>query len=99
LHRVANRNEVVFHVYDEYGEYIKTVSNSEYRKMKKEITENRLRITSSNIMKDLEYRDDDGEANENRQCSEFMDHNFMGFNEEVKELLKEDCKKYKYGEK
>ncbi len=92
LYKKANRNEVVFNVFDETGEFQKTITNSEYRKGKKEYDELKYRVTSSNILKNVKFHSDSEDDN---TTPDFMDPQFLGFSEEVKEILNEDISKYK----
>ena len=81
----------MFNVYDETGEFQKTISNSEYRKGKKEFDELKCRVTSSNILKNVKFHSDD----DDHTTPDYMDSNFLGFSEEVKEMLHDDLNKYK----
>jgi hypothetical protein len=96
LFRVAARsNEVVFNIYNEHGEYERTVGNSEYRKIKKTLEKEGRTVKSDNIFRDISFSNNDEE--ENGTSHEVIDANFTGFNPEVKEMLKEDMNRFYKG--
>lgn len=92
--KLADMKEVVFNVFTEDGEYIETLSNSEYRKKKKDIELKKCVISTSNIFKSMDKPDSD--ENED-SIQEFVDLTFMGFNEEVRMMLEEDISRFKQG--
>jgi len=96
LFRVASgSNEVVFNIYNEHGEYERTVGNSEFRKIKKGLEKEGRTVKSDNIFRDISFFNDDEE--ENCTSHEFIDANFTGFNPEVKEMMAEDMDRYYKG--
>lgn len=96
LFRVASgSNEVVFNIYNEHGEYERTVGNSEYRKIKRGLEKEGRTVKSDNIFRDISFFSDEEE--ENGTYHEFIDANFIGFNPEVKEMLQEDMNRFYKG--
>jgi hypothetical protein len=90
--KLADMDEVVFNVFNEDEEYIETLSNSEYRKKKKELKSKKCIIRTSNIYRSLDrFNSDVDEDN----AQEFADLSFMGFSEDVRLMLEEDISKYK----
>jgi hypothetical protein len=92
LYKMADRDEVIFYVYNRHGEFERTMRNAEYRKSKKELTENGCTVRSANIFKQLDYFTEEDEDYGNRM--DFVDRNFMGFSQEIKEILEEDVVKF-----
>jgi DNA-directed RNA polymerase specialized sigma subunit len=52
IHRAADMKEVVFLMYSPKGEYVKTVTNGEYRKLKKELGGQGYKFRSTKIVTD-----------------------------------------------
>jgi hypothetical protein len=91
LFRMADRDEVIFYVYNRHGEFERAIRNTEYRKAKKKLTEDGCTVKSANIFKQLDYFTEDDEEHGDR--TDFIDRNFMGFSQEIKEMLEEDAVK------
>ncbi len=92
--KLADMKEVVFNIFTEDGEYIETLSNSEYRKKKKVLELRKCVISTSNIFKSMDKPDSDEDED---SIQEFVDLTFMGFNEEVRMMLEEDISRFKLG--
>jgi hypothetical protein len=90
--KLADMDEVVFNVFSGDEEYIETLSNSEYRKKKKDLQLKKSIIRTSNIFKSMDKPHSD-EDEDNVQ--EFADLSFMGFSEDVRMMLEEDISRYK----
>lgn len=96
LFRVASGSkEVVFHIYNEHGEYERTVNNSEFRKIKKKLEKEGFTVKSDNIFRDISFFNDVDE--DSGTSHEFIDENFTGFNPEVKEMLRRDMNRFYKG--
>lgn len=93
LYQLADQDEVVFNIYNSDGEYLKTISNTEYRKEKVELGLKRCSAESINLHKQLVVQDNNGDESDGH-C-EFMDSSFLGFSPEITELLTDDIKKYR----
>lgn len=92
LFRMADRDEVIFYVYNRHGEFERAIRNTEYRKTKKKLTADGCTVKSANIFKQLDYFTEVDEEHGNR--TDFIDRNFMGFGQEIKEMLEEDAVKF-----
>ena len=90
LYKIADSGEVLFEIYSPDDSYIKTVSNSEYRRSRKKLQEEGCRFNSVNIIKDVEFFDED---NNNGGVQNVVAASCTGFNPEFQDLLKEElCK-------
>lgn len=67
LYRMADMDEVIYNVYDEQGNFKTTVSNSEYRKIKSMIKSKGFSVSSSNIFRDIQAGNDNGNGRNNRK--------------------------------
>jgi hypothetical protein len=88
LYKIADSGEVLFEIYSQDDKYIKTVSNSEYRRSRKKLQGEGCRFNSVNIIKDVELMVEDKKNISG--CKDFADASFTGFNPEIQELLKEE---------
>jgi len=92
--KLADMNEVVFNVFSKDGEFIETLTNSEYRKKKKDLNARTCSVAASNIVRSIDHP---YEETDEDKILEFVDFTFMGFKEEVQEMLEEDISRLKVG--
>jgi len=92
LYKIADSGEVLFEIYSPDDRYIKTISNSQYRRNRKKLKHEGCKFNSVNIIKDVEFFEEDKKNNGGLQ--DVVDANYNGFNPEIQEVLKEELYKF-----